>query len=297
MMQFQKDPTIALPQVNIQPKITPGPVRKQQFVVELVGPRTAPAASVQALLQPQWTSTLGNPEVYVMAAADTHWRPLNPGDQSGAYDSIALAWDLISLQGELSAASAQHLWNLAENFANQIERRAMAMPVPADVEIHAKALRDINESLDVGVNFMVVAIGDDFVEEEIWKVAGALGLDYDPSGVFVWRTSGADLFEVSPAGSHDKFSLQQVQAGATHTGLGLGFSIPLSAEPVVALDGCIHAASVFAQRLRGGLLDEDYKPCTGEVIQQIKANLGQAVYALKQVGVEPGSTEALKLFG
>src|SRR4051812_12836749 len=98
---LQRDPSIALPDLNILPRNTPGPVRKQQLVIELVGPRTVPAPLIQALLQPQWQGALGSPEIYVMAGADQYWRSLIQGDGSGAYDSVALAWDLLSDKGTM----------------------------------------------------------------------------------------------------------------------------------------------------------------------------------------------------
>src|SRR5947209_1046377 len=118
--QLQRDPAVALPDITVSAKLTPGPVRKQQFVIELVGPRTVPAANVKVLLDSQWQSALGKPQIFVMGGADQFWRPLLSNDSSGAYDSVALAWDLISPQGQLNANSSQQLWNVAEHFAQQV---------------------------------------------------------------------------------------------------------------------------------------------------------------------------------
>jgi hypothetical protein len=294
---LQRDPAIALPDVRVSPKVTPGPVRSQQFVIELVGPRTVPADAAKAVLNPQWQQVLGSPEVFVMAGADKYWRPLAMNDLSGAYDSVALAWDLISYHGELNASAAQNLWNAAEDLARQMGRRALAMPVPADIAQTISVLHELKESLDVGVNFSVSATYQPFPEAEIWRVAAGLGLDYSPSGVFEWKVAGSDrpLFELS-SGDHDKFSLSQVQSGEGHAVLGMGFSVPLCPDPMIAFDGCVKTGIALSQRLRGVFLDDEDQKVTDKSLAQMRSNLQAAVSALNGENFSPGSTEALKLF-
>jgi hypothetical protein len=295
---LERDPRIALPDLSIKPTPVHGPIRKLQFVIEIVGPRTAPAPAVQAILQPHWQHVLGSPQTYVMAAADKHWRQLAPNDGSGAYDSISLAWDLLSPRGNLTPQVAQNLWNAAEDLARQLGRRAIAIPIPQDVPQNAKALTELRESLDIGFNLSVTMVSRPFEEKEIWRTAAALGLDYDPSGVFCWKPHGVEFpfFEVTAGGEHERFLLSQVQSGAVHPALGLGFSVPLCPDPPSAAEGCLRAGAVFAERLKGILLDEEDHPMSDRGRATLKQNLEHALAAFRRAGLEPGSSEALRLF-
>ncbi len=44
-----------------------GPLHRVELVIEIVGPKSMPAKSVAALLQPDWFRALGEPRMWVMA--------------------------------------------------------------------------------------------------------------------------------------------------------------------------------------------------------------------------------------
>ncbi len=294
-----RDPSVALPVLRLQMPAVYGPVRMLQFVIEIVGPRTIPASSVQVLLQPHWQHALGHPEVFVMAGADANWRPLVLNDGSGAYDSLILAWDLVGPRGEMTVQVAENLWSAADDLAKQLGRRALAMPIPHDVPQNVLVLSQIRESLDIGFGLAVTATGRSIPEVEVWQVAAALGLQYEPNGTFVWKAEGSEapLFAVTPGEGTERFLLSQVQAGMAHACIGLGFSVPLCPSPLAAVDGCLKAGEVFAQRLKGQLLDEDGWPLNDRTKLQARKNMEQAVGAFSRAGIVPGSVEAKRLFG
>lgn len=293
-----RDPAIALPALRLQIPPVYGPVRMLQFVVEIVGPRTIPASSVQVLMQPHWQQALGNPEIYVMAGADAHWRSLAPNDGSGAYDSLALAWDLMGPRGEMTVQVAENLWTASEDLAKQLGRRALAMPIPHAVPQNVLALSQMRVSLDIGFGLAVLAAGRPFREADIWRVAAGLGLQYEPNGTFVWKAEGCEtpLFEVTPGEGVERFLLSQVQSGVTHECIGLGFSVPLCPSPLAVVDGCLKAGQVFAERLHGQLLDEDDRPVSDRTKAESRKNMEQAVAAFTRAGLTPGSVEARRLF-
>ena len=115
----------------------------------------------------------------------------------------------------------------------------------------------------------------------------------------MWKAEGSELplFEVFPRGEDERFLLSKVQAGAQHPCIGLGFSVPPCADPMTAIGGCLKAGLVFADRLRGLLLEEDDKPVNDQSKVKLAKNLEQAVGALNRAGILPGSPEAVKLFG
>jgi hypothetical protein len=291
------DPAIALRPLNIQPNTKSGPIHKVQFVIEFVGPRSIPAAAASPLLQPQWYEALGQPAIWVMRPSDLQWQPF-VSSVDGSLDSLALTWDMVTPQGTLSSASALQLLQFAERFGPTISRRAMPMPHPAEVNERVRDLGEIVETLDLGFSIAAVA-RTNFSEKDLWIVCARLGLEFSPGGSFDWRLPGHlyPLLSVTPIGQSDTFSLGAVQAGLTHEGVSVGFSIPRCIAPVQALDACYQVAEAISSELGGQVLDDDGSPLSEKGKAQARASLKQALAMFAQAGITAGSPEALRLFG
>ena len=82
-----------------------------------------------------------------------------------------------------------------------------------------------------------------------------------------------------------------------HIGTTCGFSAPQVADPLVSFRSALHVADEFAKRFQGAVFDEDGHPLTIALRAEYERNLNAAVAAFEQVGLVPGSAEALRLFG
>jgi hypothetical protein len=294
--QLQPDPAIMLVPPVVDP-VLPGPAHRAQYVIEFVGPRSMPAASAAQILSPQWNQALGQPAVYAMAPADTLWRPLAASTQ-GSYDSLAACWDMFSPRGALSSATGQHLLQVSEQFAGFLQRRAMPLPTPGELDKLARTLGRIRENLDIGVSLIVLPRSGGFAEQDLWILCARLGLQFGSTGAFEWRSTQhpQPLFEVTPIGEVDSFSLRAVQAGAVHQGVTIGFNVPLCPAPLAAIDGALRTAEVMAQALGAAAFDQDTRPLNARNRDQIRKDMQQAVQVLEEVGIKPGSAAAIKLF-
>jgi len=295
---LQPDPAVALRPVQIPIRKRPGPSPRLQFVIEFVGPRSVSASAAAALLSPDWKSALGEPEIYAMSQADVEWRPLTQTG-AGSYDSLAIAWDLLTLRGQLSKQSAQHLLQTAERFAEQIRRRAMAMPVPDDVPKAISQIKQVEEHFDAGASVLVLANSREVNEYELWVWCAKLGLTSNlTEGTFDWLVpaSPLPLFSVSPVGDTESFSLEGAQRGDRHEGVLLGFSVPRSPEPMAGLEAMFAAASFLGGKMPGKVYDENNRELTDRSRQTMRQELAEAVEAMTKLGFAPGSPECLKTF-
>lgn len=296
---LQPDPSVALPPIQIPIRRRTGPSPRLQFVIEFVGPRSVSAGSAAVLLSADWEKALGSPQAFAMSTADLEWQPLT-ASTAGSYDSLALAWDLTTIRGQLSAQTARHLLATAERFAEQIQRKAMPMPVPEDVPKALTQLKKVSDNFDAGASILALPKSQEVGEFELWIWCAKLGLTSNlTEGTFDWLVPGSPLplFSVSPVGDTDSFSIEGAQRGDKHEGALLGFSIPRSPEPMAGLEGMFKAAAYLAERMWGTIYDENNRPLDDRGRQTIRTQLADAVEAMTKMGFAPGSTDALRLFG
>ncbi|MCB8933125.1 MAG: hypothetical protein H6534_06745 [Chthonomonadaceae bacterium] len=266
-------------------------MHKVQYVVEIVGPRSLPSAAAKALLDPKWQGPLGDPQTFVMGPADARWRPLVASDPTGSYDSLALTWNLLKHHGALGAASARHLLAVAQTFAEQVQRRAIPLPIPDDIDAMRETLETIRDTLDIGVAAAVAFPAPGTEEAELAEALAELGLQPIPDG-YAWLVSGWDAPLLYASACEDEPDFPSGNPTLRHHALSLGFSIPLNPAPAAALDAMLLLADELSRRF-GGVASVDGAPLEPG---SMRSQLDQALQAFERAHLEPGSPEARLLF-
>lgn len=272
-----------------------GPLRKVQYVIELVGPNLIPAADAKQLLEPSAMSSLGNPEIFVKTPGQSQWHTLWKGDDSFTYDSIAFVWDIVGSRGTLSRSAAEELLRRCEQVGTGMQRKALATPVPEDVERQGSFLASVRENLDIGVDLYVKAAKDGFSMRDVVVTGYDLGLRLRESGLLEWRQTGWDLplFAMYPLGNAIEFD---PVVTPSVPGVGLGFSVPCSPNPLAVMERLLQTSEVFTQRLGGAVYDDSDELLTSSSKHMLTENLKMGVEALRNAGIEVGSQEAMSLF-
>lgn len=297
---LSRDPQVALDATQIAfPEIGVGPLHSTQYVIELVGPRTAQGETTRSLLSPSALGALGSPSVFVLGLSDVSWTLLTPSDSRPSYDSIALCWDVVSSRGTLSSGSAGQLLERVRPIAERLERIPMPLPTPDMIDPKAAELIERQESLDVGVSIGLVGPAGGIPERDVWVQAARMGFDLSPEGEFVWRVPQwpHDLLALASWEPNEIFRLGNVTQGVRHRVIGLGFNLPTSPAPLEVLSETLRAARLLASELRATVTDDEFVPLDGVGEEQLRQGARLAVEACSAAGFRPGSPAALALFG
>jgi len=260
-------------------------------VIEIVGPRSIAGSAVKALLDPKWLDRLGKPAIFVMGPADSRWRTLAADDPTGSYDSLALAWDLLKHHGALRTESARHLLSVAHAYAEQVQRRALPLPVPDDVDAMREALEALREALDIGVDVAVAFPQGGVAEAELVAKLEARGLT-SMGDSYAWSVPGWDEPLLYATACEDEPPFPSGDPMGRHTSLCLGFSIPRNPVPRKALDALLLLADDLTQEFHGVAFADG----TPLVSTTMLALLDQALLAFQRANRQPGSPEARLLF-
>ena len=279
-----------MPAPPLPPLPTPEPLHKVQYVIEIAGPRSMPASQAKAVLEPTWQSALGHPSCFVMGPSDTRWRSLEADDSTASYDSLALAWDLVGPMGDLHAASAQRLLDAVEPLATSLQRRAMPLPVPDEIDARVASLKEILAALDIGIEVMLVFPNGGTTDRELAEWAGEMDLKPTDDG-FAWNVEGWDepLLTLNRALDEPPFN---PDASFLRQTASIGFNLPRCPAPLAVLDALITlSADAEATFQAACVIDEAMaRP------SMLRDFLPQAIAAFDSVGIRPGSGEARRIF-
>ncbi|MER3413649.1 MAG: hypothetical protein C4341_05320 [Armatimonadota bacterium] len=293
--ELQADAERSLSPLRLPPfEPSVGPYLTVQYVIELVGRDPIPSAAAKELLSPPAQRSLGQPEVFVMSPLDRRWKVLWQGEEAAAFDSLALAWDLVTPGGKISEASAKTLWERSEQVAFRLNRKAVPMPAPEDAARRAAALEEFRDAMDVGVDLAIIKAGG-LSTDVVVKTAYALGYRLGASQLLEYRQSGwpEALLAVFPLGNATAFD---PSCHEKLEGVGVGYQVAASPDPEGALRAALHTAKELARACSATVFLEEGEPLTPAGEQMLFQNLSAALDTFEQAGIEPGSPEALRLF-
>lgn len=293
--ELSADPSRELQPLRLPPfEPTVGPYLKVQYVIELVGKEPIPAEAAKELLAPGAQASLGEPEVFVMSPLDRRWKVLWPGEQDTAFDSLALAWDLVSSRGRISEASAQELWNRCAQVASRLNRKGVPLSMPEDAASRAAALEEFRDAMDVGVDIAVMSAAG-LSTVVVVKTAYALGYRLGASQLLEYRQTGwpEALLAVYPLGNATEFDPRR---HAMLEGVGVGYQVAANPDPEGALRAALQTAKELAEACSAAAFLDDGAPLTPASEEMLFRNLSIALDAFDQAGIQPGSPEALRLF-
>jgi FtsZ-interacting cell division protein ZipA len=162
--------------------------------------------------------------------------------------------------------------------------------------MRAASLDEFCAAVDIQfVLHVVEATGGVFAGTKLRGVAEAAGLALEGDGVFCARDeAGRELFTVANLGA-ERLEAESIKSLATH-GLTLSMDVPRVSDGAVAFDRMLAVARQLAAALGGVLVDAQRAPLSDAMIDAIRAKTAELQQRMRDGGIAPGSTRALRLF-
>jgi len=263
-------------------------------VLTMVATEAVPASAVRTM-QNAWSAEVTRPVHWLARnAADGAWQPV-AADDTGRYRQWAVALQLVDRRGPVSEDELARFFGDVQQVAAQTGA-ALELPARGEVVAHAAALDQFCAGVDIQfVLHVVEASGGIFAGTKLRGVAEAAGLALEADGVFRARDAfGGELFAVANLGA-ERFDAESIKSLTIH-GLTLSLDVPRVAEGVLAFDRMLATARQLATALGGVLVDAQRAPLADAMIAAIRARTAELQQRMKDGGIVPGSTRALRLF-
>lgn len=253
-----------------------------------------PAPAVWTL-QAAWSGDLTKP-VHWLACdpVENIWHRLD-GNESGRFVRWAAALQLADRCGVVSASELARFFDGVKHVADTVGA-TLELPARDQVALKAAALDEFCAGVDIQFRFHVVeASGSVFSGTKLRGMAEALGLVLEADGMFhAHDADQGELFVASNLGE-EGFSVEALRTLVTH-GLTLCIDVPRTRNGGVAFARMMAAGEQLARGLGGVLVDAQRAPLSDAMIAAMRGKIVEVQQRMRDAGIEPGSTRALRLF-
>lgn len=246
-------------------------------------------------LQANWSAELSKPFHWLAFDVDEGvWRYIDAGE-SGRYTFWASTLQLADRGGAVSDGELARFFDGVKQVAETLGAR-LDLPSRSQEAIRAARLDEFCASVDIQFRFHVVeGSGGVFAGTKLRGIAESLGLTLEADGTFHARDGDlGEAFVLGNLGS-EGFSGEALRTLATH-GLTLTLDVPRTRDGVLAFARMVAAGEQLACELGGVLVDAQRAPLAEAMIAAMRGKIVELQQRMREAGIEPGSTRALRLF-
>jgi hypothetical protein len=227
--------------------------------------------------------------------------PFQDAPENARVRAVTLIWslpDLISIGNERDAVADLRRF-LVEAGKIGIDGAMTVTPLqdPAESAHRAVTLRALLRKVGGQAGLRLVPASGSFASRDVWRALYSLGLEWGSMDLFHWSGgTGTSQFRVLSSGNPPYFLPERAAEGERVPGLVLEYDLPRSPDPLAVFDRMAVALSYLRSILGGRPLTSHGAELDAERLDEERDALEDAVQALTNAGIAPGSETARRFF-
>lgn len=238
--------------------------------------------------------------IYGQQAEDGEWQNIEQDPESAEYRALALTVQMADANGPIGESELNTFSQLGLKIAD-----ALGCPVRfsmsfEDAMARGRELDEFCRAHDVIASINIVSINESgFTGRAIDQAAHRVGMEFGPMNIYHLKnsdpTGSRDLFSLANLYQPGEFDLKRI-VDFTTDGLTLFMSVPHAAHPEQVFERMIDAAKTLCRLLGGDLRDQQQRPLSDRGLQAIRAQIERLAGEMREQGIAPGSSVAIRLF-
>lgn len=254
------------------------------------------AAPILQSVQRAWSAEISKPLTWLARGAEAGGWLRIAADDEGSYREWAAGLQLVDRRGPVSPGELAAFVAGVQSLTQQTGATLETIPDVDEVAANANALDQFCAGVDIQFVLHVVdATGGTFPGTKLRGLAEASGLVLEADGLFHARDdAGGETFSLGNLGT-ERFDGESLRSLATH-GLTFTIDVPRVSDGRTAFESMLGAARQIAGALGGVLVDAQRAPLSDAMIAAIRAKTIELQQRMRDGGIDPGSTRALRLF-
>lgn len=263
------------------------------FIIELHLDEPAPPAVLDGLWQRKFD--FGKPvQVCGLTLGTKKWERSIAEGQT-LYARFRIALQLVDRGGMVSAAKLADFRDLVLGVAKHIKADA-TVPDLEETHRHAVELDAFCAEVDQMVGVNLVPHGElSLFGSQILQAAALQGMTLESDGAFhLLNPHGHSLFSLINQDSKP-FQHHTLETSST-PGITLLLDVPRVEDPGSQFDQMMHVAHELARELQADVVDDHRVTLSDKGLALIRARIAEVEAKMRDHGITPGSSQALRLF-
>ena len=275
------------------------------YVLRLVATTPKTVADGQVVFAPDVLDALDFPRAFAHIPSRTgtgeRILPLETAPGDAPLVGVTLAW---SLPDSLSIGDERELVADLRGYIAETARLGLPTafivenpPAPAVAAHRATSLCALLRKVGGQRELRLLSRHGMFASRDVWRAVYCLGLTWGNMDLFHW-SGGTDTshFRVSSSGNPPYFLPERAAEGERVPGVVLEYDVPRSVDPVAVFDRMAVALSYLGATLSGRPVTRTGSELDADVLDAERDGLQEAVLALTNAGIAPGSGAAHRFF-
>ena len=266
-------------------------------------PRTV--SEVYRFFAPEVRATLDFPRVLLhlpsRSGDDVRVIPLDDAPENARVRAVTLLWsllDLISIGNERDAvADLRRFIVESGKIGTDAQMTVTALQDPTQTAHRAVTIRSLLHKANRQTQMRLLPVSGSFASKKVWRAVYSLGLVWGNMDLFHWNAStDTSQFRILSAGNPPYFLPERAVEGERVPGLILEYDLPRSSNPLAVFDRMAIALSYLRSVLGGYPIIPSGAELDAERLDEERGALENAIQAMTNAGIAPGSETARRFF-
>ena len=230
---------------------------------------------------------------------DGQWRTIDTTNPAGEYSDLAISVQLADSNGPMNDSALTRFSMLVLRLSESLDRKFRFSAELAEAEALAIALDQFLRQFDtIAILHVIARTPEGFSGHLIDDLLHRRGLILGDRNIYehpAAKKGHPPLYSIANKIKPGTFDVNQMQKIRTH-GLTLFMKMPLVLDPIAAFSEMATTAEVIAETLHGKLIDQQKSQISTAGINAIKDEIGKLADQMREAGMEPGGSDAIRLF-
>jgi len=238
--------------------------------------------------------------IYGRQTESGEWQNIEHDPESSEYSELVLTVQMADVNGSIGESELNTFSQIGLKIADALGCPVRFSMTFEEAMARGRELDEFCRAHDIIASINIISTNTiGFSGRAIDQAAHRIGMEFGPMNIYHLKNSDPtgyrNLFSLANLYQPGDFDLKRI-VDFTTDGLTLFMSVPHAANPEQVFDKMIGTARTLCRLLGGEMRDQQQRLLSDSGLQTIRAQIERMAGEMREQGIAPGSSAALRLF-